>query len=116
MENDASKVLKNKAAKKRAPIVQSVFNVETRSFSSGGFDLKKLQGELKTMRFMNKGDHPLVIGFSEKDPGEYAVLSKFGTVTFWITKSGKPGYLSEVEKAKNSMLELIAPFIKGTKD
>jgi uncharacterized Rmd1/YagE family protein len=56
-------------------------------------DLKKFQDGAKKYRFLNR-DHPLVVQLLN---GEYAVLTKFGTVGFWnVAKSVADGFVKEV--------------------
>lgn len=64
-------------------------------------DLKKIQESVKKYRYLNR-DHPLVVQLLDE---EYAVLTKFGTVTFWNTKKG----------LANQFAKEIAPFIKSAR-
>jgi len=64
-------------------------------------DLKKIQEHLKKYRFMNR-DHPLIIQLLED---EYAVLTKFGTVSFWNVK----------KSLASQFLKEVAPFVKSVR-
>ena len=65
-------------------------------------DLKKLQENVKKYRFLNR-DHPLVVQLLD---GEYAILTKFGTITFWNVK--KP--------LARELIKEIAPFVKSRRE
>jgi uncharacterized Rmd1/YagE family protein len=112
---DASKVPKSKTPKKPTPKVTIIFNVETR-YVGEAINLKELQQGKVKLEFVNRGDHPLVIRLSEHDPGEYAILTKHGTVTFWNVSTKRPAYLAAVEEGKIKLLGLIAPFIQSKKE
>lgn len=62
-------------------------------------DLKKIQENIKKYHYLNR-DHPLVIQLLDH---EYAVLTKFGTVTFWNT----------AESLANQFAKEVAPYIKN---
>jgi uncharacterized Rmd1/YagE family protein len=85
--------------------VDSATTYATREFSlvthylGDQLDLKKLRGTLAKHRYLNR-DHPLVI---EVAPEQFAVLTKFGTVTFWNVPE---------ERAAEFMRE-AAPFVRG---
>ena len=65
-------------------------------------DLKKLQESVKRYRYLNR-DHPLVVQLLD---GEYAALTKFGTVTFWNVK----------KNLANQFVREIAPFVKSRRE
>ena len=65
-------------------------------------DLKKVQENIKQYAYLNR-DHPLVIRLL-KD--QYAVLTKFGAVTFWDV----PSHL------RQQFLKEIKPFVKNKKE
>jgi uncharacterized Rmd1/YagE family protein len=65
-------------------------------------DLKKLQENVKKYPYLNR-DHPLVVQLLD---GEYAVLTKFGTVTFWNVK----------KNLANQFVREIAPFVKSRRE
>ena len=65
-------------------------------------DLKRLQDNVKKYRYLTR-DHPIVVQLLDE---EYAVLTKFGTVTFWNVKSG----------LARQFLKEISPFIKSRRD
>ena len=68
------------------------FHVETR-YLGEQTDLKKLQENVKKYHYLNR-DHPLVVQLLNE---EYAVLSKFGTVTFWnVDKNLAREFLKEI--------------------
>ncbi len=73
------------------------FSLETR-YLGEQTDLKKIQEHIKKYRYLNR-DHPLVIQLLE---GEYAVLTKFGTATFWNVKSG----------LASQFIKELLPFVK----
>ncbi|MDP2598854.1 MAG: RMD1 family protein [Candidatus Liptonbacteria bacterium] len=75
------------------------FSLETR-YLGEQTDLKKIQEGVKKYKYLNR-DHPLVIQLLDE---EYAVLTKFGTVTFWNTK----------RRLANEFIKEITPFIKST--
>jgi uncharacterized Rmd1/YagE family protein len=77
------------------------FSLETR-YLGEHTDLKKLQEGVKKYHILNR-DHPIVFRLLDD---QYAVLTKFGTVTFWNV--GK-------ELAKEFIGE-IAPFIKSRRE
>ncbi len=77
------------------------FFVETR-YLGEKTDLKKLQEAIKKYKYLNR-DHPLIVQLLEE---EYAVLTKFGTVTFWNVK---PKLQRQFEKE-------IAPFVSSRKE
>lgn len=64
-------------------------------------DLKKVQENIKQYAYLNR-DHPLVVRLL-KD--EYAVLTKFGAVTFWNVPS----------RLRSSFLKELLPFAKSKK-
>ena len=49
-------------------------------------DLKKVQEGIRHYSFLNR-DHPLVVKLLDD---QYAVLAKFGSVTFWNVEMKKP--------------------------
>lgn len=65
-------------------------------------DLKKVQEGVRRYSYLNR-DHPLVVKLLDD---EYAVLTKFGAVTFWNVD----------EKLRQSFLREIKPFIKTKRD
>lgn len=77
------------------------YSLETR-YLGEQTDLKKIQESLKKYRFMNR-DHPLVIQLLDE---EYAVLTKFGTVSFWNVRKG----------LASQFLKEIAPFVKSMRE
>ncbi len=62
-------------------------------------DLKKIQENIRKYHYLNR-EHPLVI---ELLSGSYAVLTKFGTVSFWNVK--KP--------LEREFMREIMPYLKG---
>lgn len=64
-------------------------------------DLKKVQENIRRYSYLNR-DHPLVIKIL-KD--QYAVLTKFGGITFWNIS----------HKLRNELIEEIKPFAKSKK-
>lgn len=79
----------------------SKYFVETR-YLGEQLDLKHLQEGVKKYHFMNR-DHPLVVQLLE---GEYAVLTKFGTVTFWNVK----------KNLASEFAREIMPFVKSRRE
>src|SRR5437879_1680134 len=79
---------------------KNVFTLETR-YLGEQMDLKKIQDSVKKYRYLNR-DHPLVIQLLE---GQYVVLTKFGTVTFWNVKRSLAAQFTKE----------ITPFIKSTR-
>ena len=75
--------------------------VETR-YLGEQIDLKRLQDNVKKYRYLTR-DHPLVLQLLDD---EHAVLTKFGTVTFWNVKKG----------LARQFLKEIGPFIKSRRD
>lgn len=65
-------------------------------------DLKKLQESVKKYRYLNR-DHPLVVQLLED---EYAVLTKFGTITFWNVK----------KNLADEFMKEVSPFIKRKRE
>ncbi len=65
-------------------------------------DLKKLQENVKKYHFMNR-DHPLIVQLLDE---EYAVLTKFGTVTFWNAK----------RKLAGEFMKEAMPFVKSRRE
>ena len=65
-------------------------------------DLKKIQENIKHYSYLNR-DHPLVIKIL-KD--QFAVLTKFGAVTFWNVQ----------DRFRMNFLEEIKPFVKSKKE
>lgn len=78
-----------------------MFSLETR-YLGEQIDLKKVQEGLKKYRFMNR-DHPLIVQLLDD---EYAVLTKFGTVSFWNVRKSLTG----------QFVKEIAPFVKGMRE
>jgi uncharacterized Rmd1/YagE family protein len=64
-------------------------------------DLKKLQENVKKYQFLNR-DHPLIIRLLDE---EYAVLTKFGTVSFW----------NVAPNLQKQFLKEVAPFLKSVR-
>ncbi|MBU6500866.1 MAG: RMD1 family protein [Patescibacteria group bacterium] len=76
------------------------FDIETR-YLGERTDLKKLQEGIKKYKFLNR-DHPLVVQLLEE---QYAVLTKFGTITFW-----------NVDKVlARQFIKEISPFVRAMK-
>ncbi len=65
-------------------------------------DLKKIQENIKRYTYLNR-DHPLVIRLLKE---QFAVLTKFGAVTFWNTP----------DRLRKQFLSEIKPFVKSRKD
>ncbi len=86
-------------AKNRSKL--KMFSLETR-YLGEQIDLKKAQEGLKKYRFMNR-DHPLVVQLLDN---EYAVLTKFGTVSFWNVRKG----------LTSQFIKEIAPFVKAMRE
>jgi required for meiotic nuclear division protein 1 len=76
----------------------NTFSLKTR-YLGEQTDLKKIQENIKKYRYLNR-DHPLVVQLLDH---EYAVLTKFGTVTFWNTG----------ESLANQFIQEIIPYIKN---
>lgn len=75
-------------------IAEQTFLVET-SYLGSGIDIKKIQEHIRRLRFMN-ADQPAVIQLAEN---QYAVLTKFGTVTFWnISDKTAHEFVEEISK------------------
>lgn len=89
-----------KTAKKQQKISRQkpVFNVET-IYLGESTDLKKIQENLKQYQILNR-DHPLILRLLD---GQYAVLTKFGTVSFWNVG----------DKLKKQFVSEAAPFVKS---
>lgn len=62
-------------------------------------DLKRVQENIKTYHYLNR-DHPLVLRLLED---QYAVLTKFGTVSFWNVK----------KNLVNQFIDELVPYIKN---
>jgi uncharacterized Rmd1/YagE family protein len=68
------------------------FNVEV-AYVGEWIDLKRVQENIKQYSFLNR-EHPIVLKLLDK---QYAVLTKFGAVTFWnVGEKLKKQFLSEV--------------------
>lgn len=70
-------------AKAKAHKKLKEYDLETR-YIGERIDLRRLQEGLKKYKFLNR-DHPLALELLE---GQYAVLTRFGTVSFWNVKEG----------------------------
>lgn len=88
----AKKSFQNKYAKYQAETI----------YVGESIDLKRVQEGIKQYSFMNRDD-PLVIKLL-KD--QYAVLTKFGTITFWNVSS----------RLRQQFLGEIKPYVKSKKD
>lgn len=75
--------------------------VETR-YLGEKIDLKRLQDNVKKYRYLTR-DHPIVLQLLED---EYAVITKFGTVTFWNVNSG----------LARQFLKEILPFVTSRRE
>lgn len=65
-------------------------------------DLRKAQEAVKKYEYLTR-DHPLVFGLA---PEEYAVLTKFGTVTFWNVPRGPAAqFIKEISPFVSSLRE-----------
>jgi uncharacterized Rmd1/YagE family protein len=62
-------------------------------------DLKKLQENLKKYPFITR-EHPIVL---KVGLGQYVVLTKFGTITFWNVS----------KKLREELIEEISPFVEN---
>jgi uncharacterized Rmd1/YagE family protein len=80
-------------------IKKSVFKKIKKSFSllclylGDNIDLKKLQESLKKYSFITR-EHPIILKLAI---GQYAVLTKFGTITFWnVPKNLREELIEEI--------------------
>lgn len=89
--------IENKNNKQKTP----VFSVET-VYVGESTDLKKVQENFKQYTFLNR-EHPLIIRLLG---GQFAVLTKFGTVSFWSVN----------DKLKKQFLGELAPFVKSRRE
>jgi uncharacterized Rmd1/YagE family protein len=86
-------------------IKKPVFRKIKKSFSllclylGDGIDLKKMQEKLKKYPYITR-EHPIVLKLAT---GQYAVLTKFGTVTFWNVPKG----------TRNELIKEISPFVEN---
>jgi uncharacterized Rmd1/YagE family protein len=86
-------------------IKKPVFKRFKKSFSllclylGDSIDLKKLQENLKKYPFITR-EHPIVLKLA---PGQYVVLTKFGTITFWNVP----------KKLREELIEEISPFVEN---
>ena len=83
------------------PNSKKEFSVETR-YLGEQVDLKKVQESFKKYHFLTR-DHPLVLNLLDE---EYAVLTKFGTVTLWNVK----------KTLEHQFLKELAPFVRSKKE
>lgn len=74
------------------------FKLETR-YIGDRIDLKKIQEHIKKYKFLNR-DHPLIV---ELLPEQYAVLAKFGAISFWNVG----------EALAQEFLKEIAPYVEA---
>ncbi len=73
-------------------VIEETFLVGT-SYLGAKIDIKKIQENIKRYRFMNS-DQPTVIQLAE---GQYAVLTRFGTVTFWnVSEKTEHEFITEI--------------------
>jgi len=86
-------------------IKKPVFKKFKKSFSllclylGDSIDLKKLQENLKKYPFITR-EHPIILKLAI---GQYAVLTKFGTITFWNVP----------KKQREELIEEISPFVEN---
>jgi uncharacterized Rmd1/YagE family protein len=86
-------------------IKKPVFKKFKKSFSllclylGDSIELKKLQENLKKYPYITR-EHPIVLKLAT---GQYAVLTKFGTVTFWNVPKG----------TRNELIKEISPFVEN---
>jgi uncharacterized Rmd1/YagE family protein len=86
-------------------IKKPIFRKIKKSFSllclylGDGIDLKKMQEKLKKYPYITR-EHPIVLKLAT---GQYAVLTKFGTVTFWNVPKG----------TRNELIKEISPFVEN---
>lgn len=73
------------------------YHLETR-YIGDRIDLPRLQEGLKKYKFLNR-NHPLILELLED---QYAVLTRFGTVSFWNVK----------ESSSRELLKEIAPYVE----
>ncbi len=73
------------------------YDLETR-YLGERIDLRKVQENLKNYKFLNH-NHPLVVEIGED---QYAVLTRFGTVSLWNVK----------ESAARAFLKELAPYVE----
>lgn len=69
---------------KKGAVKLKLYHVET-SYLGEQADLKRIQENIKKYKYINRVDHPLIFELSRD---EYAVVTKFGTVTFWNVAEG----------------------------
>jgi uncharacterized Rmd1/YagE family protein len=77
------------------------YSLETR-YLGDHLDLKKVQESLTHYRFLNRS-HPLVVEILHD---QYAVLTKFGTVSFWNVGT----------ELTRQFMDELAPFIENSQD
>src|SRR3989344_2578481 len=72
-----------------------LYRVETR-YLGEQTDLKHIQESVKKYRYINRVDHPLIFELARD---EYAVVTKFGTITFWNVAEGlAEEFIREISK------------------
>src|SRR3989338_987769 len=90
-----------KSAIFQSPIKYVEYSAETR-YLGEFIDLKKVQETIRRYSYLNR-DHPLVVKLL-KD--QYAVLTKFGAITFWNVS----------DKLRSEFLKEIKPLIKSKRE